>query len=242
MTLAYVSNGGIVGSASSGGNFSTNAAYPAIVTAGNFLLLHSFARTTGARAIDTLPVPAGFTSINISTVSVLSVIRAAYKIANGSEGGGTVNVTGTVSGATPHTHGTLISQFSGNAVTGTIVESGGTVDDQTGFSIAPSPASATSGIADCLAICGITIGFATTCSDIVGEMGGDYTELFAELTTGNLVIDVQSAALVAAGTISGGVATLGGASNWATSSFILRPLPPAVGANNSRRNFPQLNR
>lgn len=59
--------------------------------------------------------------------------------------------------------------------------------------------------------------------DAGGETGGDYTQIAAEYASSLITIDGQSAAMASAGTISGGVITLGANRDWATRSFAFLP-------------------
>lgn len=188
--------------------------YPA-VSAGDLLIAITVCRgstSTGPITDDSLT----WTSLSSQGSGTTMMTTVWYKIATGSESG-TSSFSWSASGSGLEALAVII-KITGNASSGVIDGSAGT---NSGSSTTPSPASLTTAGTFELALCVITYRNGNTCTDITGESGGDYAEAFAELkgTLSATSIDVQTATMNAAGTISGGTATLGASTIWHTCAF-----------------------
>lgn len=223
MAVAWSANTTGVNVLGSGGNYSATPTFPS-VSAGQLLLCKVHARA--GTSVDTIDTPSGFTLETGAKVGIGGGLAAAvfWKIATGSETG-TLSVTGTYTGAAPRLSA-ILELYTGNATTGVPLES---VGSNTGTSTTPSPSSVTTSINGGLAVAAISANSATTIGNITGETGGDYTEAYAEFSSGTIVLDTQTAAMATAGTISGGTCTLGASAAWIAICFGIKP--PAVAVN-----------
>lgn len=185
----------------SAGAGSTGAvAYPSSIAVGDVIILHQVAGDTGGAP--TINTPSGFTAVTSTTASLYSS-RVFRKIADGTETG---SVTASITGDDVGRAGRMY-RFSQGA----------------GTESASSAAAATSATAMDAVNVTSTVDLALACQcfaatvnstigAISGESGGDYTEAVAEyaVTSGTgFCLSLQIATLAAAGSITGGSATLG---------------------------------
>lgn len=205
------------------GQMSLDVSYPASVTAGHILLIAVSFRAGTTTVWD--GDPPGWTSTfwragDEETYGIL------FKIADGSEGGGALNITCSYTGTTPRSMARCFV-FSGVDQTAPIdTEGWGT--EATGSGTTCGGPSLTTVGTDSLAI-GLWIKKSTTTADAcTGESGGDWTEPVAEGSASAMTLSLQTASMASPGTISGGTVTFGGSSTSHANAIELKS-PAASG-------------
>lgn len=176
-----------------------NVPFPASISAGDYLILHTVVREPSYNVSGT---PSGFTLIDDETEVVLLHAFVYGKVATGSEtgnltvswdsGGGVGRI-----GRIYRFSGVDAGSYEGLAVA---TDSGSTTCSDVGVT--------TTG-ADRLALNLVAYGQATTSASFTGETGGDWTEATAEYTGSSLGLQLQTAGMASSGTINGGSMTLG---------------------------------
>ncbi len=214
----YDSSGAGNSAAGTGGAYSLSVTLPATINAGDLIVIHvaANAQTT----IDNLDTPTGFTRIgDVGLSSGAHAAMACYKVAVGGEGGTSVSLTGGYTGATNPRISARAYRFTGNAASSPVEAfSNGSANNTT----VVLPNVVTTG-ANELAVGFSSARVSTTIGDSTGETGGDWTEATAEYNTTATTMQVQTAAMASAGTISGGSATLGASSLHVQIAFAIKP-------------------
>jgi len=213
-------------SAPGAGAQTLDIAYPSTVNANDILILHEYARN-GAAAITLSSLPGSFAEINNYVRGVDNprfASRLSWLRASGSETG-TVTI-GATFGNTPAVLAGRMYRFSGVIATGTPYENA----NRTGVG---SPASTISQgsittvgsdrlCAHFLAIVDENI----STSDFTGETGGNFAEALAEYGASpgeDVTLQMQTATMASAGTISGGSFSVSIAARYARHVFALIP-------------------
>lgn len=216
-------------SAPSAGVQTLDIAYPSTVNANDILILHEYARN-GAAAITLSSLPGSFAEINNYVRGVDSpphsfASRLSWLRASGSETG-TVTIGATFGQNTPAVLAGRMYRFSGVIATGTPYENA----NRTGVG---SPASTISQesittvgsdrlCAHFLAIVDENLSL----SDFTGETGGNFAESIAEYGASpgeDVTLQMQTATMASAGTISGGSFSVSIAARYARHVFALIP-------------------
>jgi hypothetical protein len=199
-------------------------ACPATVNAGDLLIGH-----VGIRNITTSPsTPAGWTLLDGPRLSGSGGGVGRHwvfgKIADGTEDGAAI-AFGTFGGATANVRCGRIYRFTGNNWTGetltTIVAGFANV---AGTSATIGMAAVTTPVANCLAVACVKQDDNNVIGSSTGETGGDWTEATAEFAASadtGMVIQLQTAGMASAGTITGG-GTAAGSDPWGTIGFYIR--------------------
>jgi hypothetical protein len=221
VAVAYKSAGAGASSETSGA--AVSPASPAVVDAGDILIIHAYFEGT-TTAPDT---PSGFTLLaGPYTISTVARVWIYGKIADGTEDGA-ANALGTQAVTTMRA-GRCYS-FSGR-VSGTITDLvKGFNWSQGALSTVGSPTVSTS-IAGSLACFFFGTNDNNSMGASTGESGGDWTEAVAEYTvalTPGLTLQLQTALPTSdPGTLSGGSSTQGAADPWGSIGLEIRPSVP----------------
>ena len=216
------------GSATETSGASHDIVCPATVAAGDLLVAHLF-----YEGLTVAPTgPGGWTLIDPSgprSAADSSARTWVYgKIADGTEDGTTV---GFGSPANANARFGRIYRF-----TGVRSDTVGNVVGGWGFGSGAVAQIADTGVttpeADCLAVNLVGVLDDNAVASFTGETGGDWTEAIAEFTqlatTPDCCLQVQTATMAAAGTVTGGAQTMAAADPWSVIGFYIRG--PAVGA------------
>lgn len=187
--------------------------YPATISAGDILVV-----IVNANSSDTADVVGGLTgysAIYENGAGTGRYVSAWYKVADGSEDGGSLNCTVTFSGTTNSRCLSQIHQFAAGTVDLTVGAA------NSGTSSTPGFASTTTNAVNSLAVGIMWFNTSTTINSHVGETGGDWTEAVAEATSAGNGIQVQTATMASVGTISGGNSSLGISTTWRNYTFAI---------------------
>lgn len=191
--------------------------YPSGISAGHLLLLQVLCYN-----IETVTTPADWTLLYGPDTAAAGVQGRQYiyaKSATGSESG-TLTVTASNSDI-----GGRIYRFTGWANASPITanfEAGATANGSDASIEIPS---VTTTGTDELVVAFIGITDDNAVASATGETGGDYTEAVAEYaqsTGADFCIQLQTAGKAAAGTISGGVVSMGAADGWVVRAFAIK--------------------
>lgn len=210
--MAYQAAG--AGNVAAGGSGAIDLAFPTGITYGDILVAHVVAEDATTAGITT---PSGWTIANTQTNGSTFVSRLFWKIASGLESGVESFTVANSVGA----WGRMYRLNRGSA----IESAGGQLN--TGSSTTMPCTDVTSTRLLAVALQAFYAKINTTIGNVTGESGGDYTEAVAEYATGGAtsgILSLQVATLAAAGSITGGSATLGSAgTNRATHACVFYP-------------------
>jgi hypothetical protein len=193
-------------------------AYPSGLVANDLILLQVTVRDTS----NTPSTPTGFTPLYSAESSTVARQWIYYKFSTGSESG---TITITIGG----TSCKVARMYSfRNVALSSFTEGGGF-----GYSASSTTMSAqsvtTTGINE-LDVSFNFVTYNTAVASFTGETGGDWIEAVAEFTTtagSRGCVQLQTATMASAGTISGGTLSLGStARSWGVRAFALKPIDP----------------
>ena len=212
-TPAFVDAG--AGSASGSGT-SLAVNYPATVNANDFLVVHVY--TTNSSSITT---PSGWTSI-ASASSGFQLWHAYYKLAAGTEGGGTLTVS---------------FSFQNTGAFARIYRfTGGGIEGAAGVATASSTTIADQGVTTSgngrLAVNLVALAGSRTIGNFTGMTGGTWAEAVAEYTStvGNdATLQVQTASIATATTINGGTTSISPSALYSVLGFAIVPGTTPIG-------------
>ena len=215
-------------SAPGAGAQTLDIAYPSTVNANDILILHEYARN-GSAAITLSSLPGSFAEINNYVLGVDNpprsfASRLSWLRASGSETG-TVTI-GATFGKTPAVLAGRMYRFSGVIATGTPYENANRTGVGSRASTISQGSITTVGsdrlCAHFLAIVDENI----STSDFTGETGGNFAEALAEYGASpgeDVTLQMQTATMASAGTISGGSFSVSIAARYARHVFALIP-------------------
>lgn len=203
--------------AQSVGAFSIDVPYPSGILAGNLLVLHHVARDSVNTPAEN--IPSGWSSLAFAAVDIgLSWSFTYYKVATGSESG---NLTITTD-ANDTCNAARMYCFKYTRASGTPYEGLATGADNTADIILDQTSVTTlSENRLCVHIAGAHNN--TTVAAFTGETGGNFTEPVAEYSATGGTLQIQTAQMVVAGTISGGTAAIGTSSKDTRVAMALLP-------------------
>lgn len=204
------------------GAFSHSVTAPSVVDAGDILVYVINTRTLGT--VDGFTAPTGFTTAYDSGTGANRHRYVGYKVAVGTEDSS--SITATVSATSGGASIAQIYRFV-NSGTGGYHAVGG---NNSGTSTTPSFANVVTTVSNELAVGVVFIDNNTTAGDVTSETGGDWTEAAQDNSSGASAIQVQTAQMASAGTLSGGTLTLGTSSGWVTFSFALKEVVAATSS------------
>lgn len=216
----YVSAG--AGKADGTSATTTTFAYPASPASGDLMVFHMGLENTTS----TVTTPSGWTSkwaTDDSTDASTIRWRTYFHVSDGTESG---NLTVTHS-STSNIRIGRIYLFRGTVADASTVDEGAATTS--GNSTTISMPSVTTTAADRLVVALVGNNDNGALVSATGESGGDWTETVAEFTTasgGNGGLQLQTSAMAAAGTISGGSQTVSSV-GWRVRAFALKPLSTA---------------
>lgn len=199
-------------------------AYPSGISAGDLLLLQVVQATGG-----TVTTPSGWTLRSGADATPITAVQRVYsKTADGTESGN-LSVGVQAQGA-----GTFARMYrvTGDAAGEWGFEGGGTTNGNDNS--AEMPSVTTTGV-DRLAVNFLAVEDDNSVGSATGESGGNWTEAVAEFTTtvGNdACLQLQTAGLASAGTISGGSTTISASDPWVCRAFAVYKIAPAITARN----------
>jgi len=210
--VTYVSAG-----AGSGVAGDVTPAYPASMIASDLMIL----QVTVRNLTDTPTTPTGWTALFSADATSTGKQWLYYKFATGAE-------TGTLTVTTNSTDCCTGRIYAFRNVNLTSFTEGGSFATGTDDTI-EIPSVTTTGIKR-LAVAFSFVNDDDTVGDAAGEAGGDWAEAVAEFTTtagDDGCIQLQTATMAAAGTISGGVIAVLNPDPWGCRAFALIPATPA---------------
>lgn len=193
------------GAANTSATGTVNVDFPASILAGDILLGSGFGSATGADQDMSTP-PTDFSLVGHTTGASNRCGALYWKRATGSESG---TIAFTNGGTGSVTTGGRIYAIRYALASGTPYEAHTTTAEASSTTITQLSVTSTDVLR--LAIHVTSYGAATTATAFSGESNGDFTEPVAESTSGSMGFQIQTAAMAAATTISGGTATLGSA-------------------------------
>lgn len=203
-------------------------AFPATVVNEDIAFFQIVGSDTGSGGGVTLNTPPGFTPLfNDAAANGSGELRQGifWKQCDGTEGGSTVSISGSTSGAGLQTTKGLYARiwvFSDVALS-SFSESGGST---TGTDTTAEISSITSSVDNCLGMFFLAVANDVTQAALTGNTA-TWSEAAAEFTSAtgpDASIGLQTAPLATAGTFSGGAATVGaGPVVWLTRSFSMKP-------------------
>lgn len=195
--------------------------YPGAISAGDILLCifnSNSSNTSDTVGFSSDATAAPWSLLYEAGAGTSRYIGVYYKIATGSEDGGSVTCTITFSGTTNSRCLSVIHQFTNSSEAGIDTSVGGA---SSGTSSTPGFHSLTTNQTNSLAVGIMWANTSTTINSHVGETGGDWTEAAAEHTSAGNLIQVQTAGMTSIGTISGGNSSLGISTSWQNYNFAL---------------------
>lgn len=211
--VAYVAAG-----AGSGTITTVTPAYPAGMSGGDLMIL----QVTVRNLADTPTTPTGWTLLFGPDATTVGRQWLYYKFSNGEETG-TLTVT---TNSTDCNTGRIYAFR--NVPLSSFTEGGGFA---TGIDDSIEIPSVTTTSTKRLAVAFSFINDDDTVGDAAGEAGGDWAEAVAEFTStagDDGCVQLQTATMAAAGTISGGVITASAADPWGCRAFALIPFTPGT--------------
>lgn len=180
-------------------------------------IIIGFCAVRAGTSVSAISTPFGFTSIYSAGATTFRTL-SCYKVADGTEDFmSTVQFSSTYSGTSPR--GIAELHLFKNTNSSSVDTIGGT---NTGSSTTASFSSLTTTLSNELAVGLVGIQSATTIGSNTGETGGDWTEANPETSAVTLTIQLQTAQMTTAGTLSGGSSTIGVSSAWHTHCFALK--------------------
>jgi hypothetical protein len=201
--------------AGSGTTANPTPSYPTELQAGDLILLQVTVRDT----TNTPTTPTGFTLLYGPDSTGTGRQWIYYKFADGSESG---TLTITIGG----TSCKIARMYAfRNVAPSNFIESGGFASGLTA-TISPPPVT-TTGVSE-LAVAFVFVNDDNAVGSFAGETGGDWVEAVAEFTTTagfDGCVQLQTATMANAGTISGGSYTMSAADPWGVRVFALKPKP-----------------
>lgn len=206
------------------GTFDFSVTAPGVINAGDIIVYAIFVTVLGANTVDGFSAPAGFTEAYSTGIGANKFRYVGYKVAAGTEDSSSITAQISSTGG-----GTALGQcyvFSGSG-TGGYHAVGGT---NSGTSTSPAFASLTTTEANELAVGFVFAEVSSGVAESTGETGGNWVEK-AEDVTGLRTIELQTANMASAATISGGSSTISSAA-WTTFNFALKEIGGAAGIPN----------
>ncbi len=211
------------------GFYSGDVTLPGTIVAGDIIVILVGARVFSG-TIDSIDTPSGYTLGASHGVGGTTAASYFYKVADGTEDGTTVTTSGTFNSF--FMLGGAQAYVFNNSGTGGFHAVGGT---NSGTGTSATIASVVTTEANELAVALLYTTLSTTPGSATGETGGDYTEAVAE-DSPQPTLQIQTAQMASAGTISGGAITIG-STEWKTFSFALKEITSSIPNKLVRGNF-----
>jgi len=192
--------------------------YPATINSGDLLVLYVCGNCSAGSA-DVVTPTLAYNTINENGGGTTRLAGVYYRVANGTEGGGTETIT--VAFTTPTTGRALAQVY--------LIVSANTSSPIDGAAVITTGAAATSltmpnltpSAANSLAVAIVTCTSNTTITSSTGEAGGDWTEAAAEDGSAACgTVDMQTAGI--SGAISGGNAVSGISTTFRNIGFVVK--------------------
>ena len=215
----------------------TSTASKTTCTAGNLIVCHLHSLGTDwsgwsnpINISDLVGATSSLTTLRTDANDQIKVGRATAD--------GTCSADFTV-GASGDDVATRIYEFSGLLISGTttaaLFENGGSqYGGNTATNTSVEPADCQTNGTNRLAANFASLHSAQTIGSFTGESGGDWTEAVAEYVGTTLTLQLQTAVMAAAGTITGGSFTVGVSTLWLSISTGLIPEPPPAGGGSTQ--------